>query len=147
MRRTAAIIGLCASVVVCAVALAATPIDGAKYKGHTKQNKSISFRVKNDGIRNLHYKLNEHCSNGTDNVNEFTQGKGGNPYPIADDGSFSGHQDVAKGGVVKSGRITLTGMFVTKHKATGKIKDKIVFKASDGRGTCKGSSKFTVKTP
>ena len=149
MRRIAIIVGLCASLVLSAIALGAAPINGATYKGHTKQGLKIKFQVESTGdyIEHLHYDLIENCSNGTQNTNAFTSGFG-TSYQIADSGKFHGTQKLVASKTVKSGKVTLKGKFVTSHKATGTLKDTVTFRKSDPnhRGTCSGKTKFTVKS-
>ncbi|MBV9213095.1 MAG: hypothetical protein JOZ25_05550 [Actinobacteria bacterium] len=123
-------------------------VKGGRYKGFTKQGHYIRFRVDStgDNIVKLAYKLVESCTNGIPNTNVFSMGSGSAAAIQEDEVTFKGTQHLVPSGNVKSGTVTLKGKFKSGNKATGTIKDKVVFRKSDPhkRGTCKAQSKFTV---
>lgn len=151
MRRTAVLIGLCVSLAGAGLAVAQNDVvvKGGKYKGFTKQGHYISFKVDQSGdfIKNLKYKLVEHCDNKIDNTNTFSQSGGSAATIQEDEVSFKGTLHLISSKHVKSGKVHIEGKFSDSKHAHGTIKDKIVFRKNDPnhRGTCRGHSKFHVK--
>lgn len=160
-RRKTLVVGLftaLATLLVAASALAARPTKGGHYSGRTSQGKKISFAVSANGKRlvDVHFSLRLTCSNGYHSTIGYSPRHGKVPArvhsSIGSTGKFSfravfpKHHYPAKhhhAGYTASGKLKITGNFVTASRATGTTKGTVEYYPS--RVVCAGGGGFTVK--
>jgi hypothetical protein len=149
VRRTVAVLGAALSLLLAAVALAATP-DKGTYRGKTSQGRNVRIKVnKNHDINGGGFRINWHapCQVQKDHIwgPERTENSG--KINVGDDGSFklNGKYNSPVEGYV--GHITIKngGTFDTKTSAAGTFKVRVrVTKDGDYVDTCKKTVAWSV---
>jgi hypothetical protein len=141
----AAAVGLGVLCATAAVALAAHPVEGAKYKGQMQNdpvNTQISFRVSNDGSEVRHLKtkadpifLSDGCTDTTPDVEQQSD-----PARISRKGKFKGVIHYTYTGFDTHAKAVVKGKFRPNGRESGKVT--ATFPANP---TCNGKAPYSTK--